>query len=212
MEFTFRPLEGWLGDKTRHPERSRFKANYSQTLEVLDRELGFLNATNIVIQLDVTEREIRIDGLPRSDAHPKSAALILAFDSKYGPLKYATDTFDRWKDNLRAIALGLEALRKVDRYGITKRGEQYKGWKQLTGSCEAVVEFDLESASMFINDNCEEEFRTIKILTDTESYRRAYRSAARKLHPDKNPDDPKAQAEFCKLQDAKRILDTHFGT
>lgn len=37
-----------------------------------------------------------------------------------------------WEDNLRAIALALEALRKVDRYGVTRRGEQYTGWKQLT--------------------------------------------------------------------------------
>jgi hypothetical protein len=33
--------------------------------------------------------------------------------------------------NARAIALGLEALRKVDRYRITKRGEQYTGWSAL---------------------------------------------------------------------------------
>jgi hypothetical protein len=33
--------------------------------------------------------------------------------------------------NARAIALGLEALRKVDRYRITKRGERYTGWSAL---------------------------------------------------------------------------------
>jgi hypothetical protein len=38
---------------------------------------------------------------------------------------------DDWQHNVRAIALGLEALRKVDRYGITRRGEQYAGWKAL---------------------------------------------------------------------------------
>ena len=36
------------------------------------------------------------------------------------------------QDNVRAIALSLEALRAVDRYGVSKRGEQYAGWKQLT--------------------------------------------------------------------------------
>lgn len=36
-----------------------------------------------------------------------------------------------WQINLRAIALGLEALRKLDRYGITSRGEQYTGWRAI---------------------------------------------------------------------------------
>jgi hypothetical protein len=55
----------------------------------------------------------------------------VSFESRHGPLEYATDVFDDWQDNVRAIALGLEALRRVDRYGIAKRGEQYRGWKQL---------------------------------------------------------------------------------
>ena len=32
--------------------------------------------------------------------------------------RYATDAYGDWKSNLRAIALGLEALRAVDRYGL----------------------------------------------------------------------------------------------
>lgn len=46
--------------------------------------------------------------------------------------QFAVDTFVHWQDNLRAIALGMEALRKVARYGIVKGNEQYSGWKQLT--------------------------------------------------------------------------------
>jgi hypothetical protein len=38
-----------------------------------------------------------------------------------------------WRDNLRAIVLGLRALRAVSRYGITEGiGEQYAGFAQLT--------------------------------------------------------------------------------
>ena len=33
--------------------------------------------------------------------------------------------------NLRAIALALAALRAVERYGVTRRQEQYKGWAEL---------------------------------------------------------------------------------
>ncbi len=36
-----------------------------------------------------------------------------------------------WQHNVRAIALTLEALRAVDRYGATETGQQYAGFKAL---------------------------------------------------------------------------------
>jgi hypothetical protein len=44
-------------------------------------------------------------------------------------LVYATDVCEFWQHNVRSIALGLEALRAVDRYGISKRGQQYAGFR-----------------------------------------------------------------------------------
>lgn len=131
MNFTFRPIDVWPGEQTCSRQRSRFKSSWSDTDWQLERELKQLNATSIVIQLALEEKDIRLDGKPRATSRPSHPGVVLAFDSKYGPLKYATDTFDDWRDNLRAITLGLEALRKVDRYGITKRGEQYTGWKAI---------------------------------------------------------------------------------
>lgn len=84
-----------------------------------------------MIQLALDETDIRLDGWPRGNATPRHHGVILAFESKHGPLKYATARYYPWQANLRAIALGLEALRAVDRYGVTKRGEQYAGWKAL---------------------------------------------------------------------------------
>lgn len=118
--------------RARFHRSSPFRANYSDTCRLLDRELTALKAKRVLIQLDCDEREIRQDGMPRSDARVRTPAVILSFESKYGPLSYPCDTYATWKDNLRAIALGLEALRKVDRYGVTKTGQQYKGWKAIT--------------------------------------------------------------------------------
>ena len=205
MEYQFKPLGVWAGDKTLLPRRSQFKANYSATLELLERELLFLQAKQIVIQVDLPESKIRRDGLPRSGAYPDYQGIVLAFGSKYGPLKYATDVFDKWKDNLRAIALGLEALRKVDRYGITKRGEQYTGWKQLSSGPESTVN-DIDTAAELIAGHS----KTIEsggIIRDRQAYRVAYREAAMKLHPDKGGD----QFDFCELQKAKGILDNYFN-
>lgn len=55
------------------------------------------------------------------------AAVQAAQDRKR--LIYATDVCDYWQHNVRSIALGLEALRAVDRYGISRRGEQYAGFR-----------------------------------------------------------------------------------
>lgn len=44
-------------------------------------------------------------------------------------LVYATDVCDFWQHNVRSIALGLQSLRAVDRYGISRRGEQYAGFR-----------------------------------------------------------------------------------
>lgn len=85
----------------------------------------------MVVEVDVSEVDIRNDGRIRANARPETPGVRVAFESRHGPLVYSTDRFNHWQDNVRAIALGLEALRKVDRYGITKRGEQYAGWKAL---------------------------------------------------------------------------------
>lgn len=129
--YTIRPIDHWPGERTKYPGWSRFKAGISQTTATLRRELSHLDATNVILQIDVTERMIRVDGGLYANAAPASGALILSFESNVGPLQYAVDTYADWRDNLRAIALSLEALRSVDRYGVTRRGEQYAGWKAL---------------------------------------------------------------------------------
>lgn len=80
-----------------------------------------------MIEVDVTESDIRVDGGLYAHARPASSGVRVTFESRYGPLVYATDRFDHWRDNVRAIALGLEALRKVDRYGIIRRGSSTPG-------------------------------------------------------------------------------------
>lgn len=52
-------------------------------------------------------------------------------------LVYATDACEFWQHNVRSIALGLEALRAVDRYGISRRGEQYAGFRAALTSGSA---------------------------------------------------------------------------
>jgi len=135
-DITFRPIDEWPGEMTRNRRRAPFRTTWGTTIMLLERELSMLGARLVVFQIAVDERDLRIDGKPRAQARATHPGVILAFESKWGPLKYAVDAFDRWEDNVRAIALAMEALRKVDRYGVTKRGEQYTGWKALPVSTD----------------------------------------------------------------------------
>lgn len=111
-----------------------FRSTFGQTVKLLRSELEHLDAERVVLELDVRPRDLRLDGLPRADARLGDPAVVLSFESRHGPLRYATGEYDEWQDNLRAIALSLEALRSVDRYGVSRRGEQYKGWAALAVS------------------------------------------------------------------------------
>jgi hypothetical protein len=215
---TFRPIDDWPGvlrsDADR--ENSRFKAHHADTLDLLQRELDQLDAVDVIIQLALTDRDIRNDGWPRSDSRPSHPGVIVWFDSKHGPLRYATDIYrgtgdikwgcvTGWKANLRAIALGLEALRKVDRYGITKRGEQYRGWKAL-GAGEPIAlggaAMTVDEAARFIAEHAGFGDAGV-VLASNGNAAEMYRKAARRLHPDAGG-DPEL---FKRLQDAKAILE-----
>lgn len=133
---SFRPLERPVGDgPTRY---SNFKASWTNTVTLLERELRAHGARRCVLEIDFREQDLRLDGLPRADRSARSPGVVLSFEATRVPgrpsLRYEVATFTDWKDNVRAIALGLEALRAVDRYGVTKRGEQYAGWKQIEAS------------------------------------------------------------------------------
>jgi hypothetical protein len=141
---TLRPIDQWPGTETRNRERSQFSAPWSATLELLDRELFNLGRgrqyPDSILQIALRERDFRIDGMPRANAVPSHPGVIVNVESTKGPLSFPCDKFDRWKDNLRAIALGLEALRKIDRYGITPGNEQYRGWQAIEARPAAAFE------------------------------------------------------------------------
>jgi hypothetical protein len=141
---TFRPLERSIHCEYR---RSPFSAGWTSTIELLAKELRAHGATNVVLEIDFDERNIRLDGLPRADRSARTPGIVLSFQAMRVPgrpnLRYEVGTFSNWQDNLRAVALGLEALRAVDRHGVTKRGEQYAGWKALPsgrGDVDGLVE------------------------------------------------------------------------
>lgn len=205
MDYTFRPVHEWPGAFTKGRKHGQFRASYQQTLDLLEKELSHLNARNVVIQVALEPGDIRMDGRPRSNAKkPAHPGVIVSCDTKQGPLMFPCDTYWEWKDNLRAIALSLEALRSVDRYGVTKRGEQYKGWSQLPPASSP--ESDLEKAARFLVDHTEYRlWRWEQVVRDAGVFREAYQQAVKKCHPDTGG----SHDLFIQFQGAADLLKKH---
>lgn len=122
------PIREWPGAMTPRRVLSPFSADLTSTLTILRRELREAGAKNAEMLIAIPASQFRQDGHPYARAIPEHPGIILSFDTKVGHLSYPSDSYTRWQDNLRAVALSLDALRKVDRYGVTKHGEQYRGF------------------------------------------------------------------------------------
>lgn len=149
MKYAVRPLQDrdWLRTGPRHI--SRFDSTWTSTTSMMGRELRHLGATEVVIMCDCTEADLRIDGQLRANARLASPAVAIAFESTKGPLQFRCDRYISgpyrnsmlpWQHNVRAIALTLEALRAVDRYGATSSGQQYTGYRQIEARSTSLKE------------------------------------------------------------------------
>lgn len=192
---TVRP---WDGPKPKCAyRRSQFSATLTKTLRLLSRELEMLAATKLVILLDVSEKDIRLDGAPRANARMGEPCVAVSFESKHGPVRMVTGEYSSWQDNLRAVALSLEALRSVDRYGVSKSGEQYRGWRAIPASTDA--------ADLIVDVDHAYEFLGQWMVPDEDDVWSALRKALHATHPDHGG----SVDEFRKVIRARDLLREH---
>lgn len=200
IDCRFVPIETWPGKPKLLPRRAIFRVKYSARLDLLEKELYYLGAREILVQAFFSRDEIRNDGWPRSSARPRKPGVIVSFTNKQREqFSFPCDTYDAWEDNLYAIALSLEALRTVDRYGVTQRAEQYQGWKQIESPAHQQQK-DSEWAYGFLaslNGIDKNALRGNRAALDL-----AYRAAAKKTHPDSGGNTEAFQI----LQEARTIL------
>lgn len=150
MQWQIEPMPSWPYPETARRKVTPFHASWSSTLELLDREITALQVTGVVaVRVVGKPGDVRRDGMLRAGVRLDHPGVALSFTSaKFGDLTYPCDTFTSrgrescWQVNVRAIALALEALRRVDRYGVGGRGEQYAGWRAIgPGSSGQAEEF-----------------------------------------------------------------------
>lgn len=220
MTYTVQPITDYSIFTTPRSERKgiQFKAAWSKTAKDLERELEYLEATDVVLEIAVAAGDIRLDGELRANARPSHPGVRISFQSKHGALSYTCDTYEAayygqmpdWQANVRAIVLTLEALRAVDRYGATK-GEQYAGFKALgagTGGIALGGMTKTDAAALIerlaIGEEGPVRDRAIAgIIRGGDDARRAYRHARAAAHPDRNDG---AREQWDLVEKAAKVL------
>lgn len=199
MRYTIRPLGPWIDPVTTdRRSSSTFRASWDDTLGLLKYEVDLLGGTEIVLQVDVDEAELRRDGMLRTYARVNFPGVRVSFGSIHGPLTYSTDAYESryagglqsWQANVRAIALALEALRAVDRYGVSGRGQQYTGWTAIGArpaemTRQQAAEFIAQWAHPDETDRRAACAAAIKLGEPADALTYAYRLAAKRAHPDR---------------------------
>lgn len=195
-----RPLSSFPNPETRSRRSANFRTSVGRSWQKLYAEVRRIGCTSLVVEMDITEQDIRRDGSVRADARCRSPRVVVSLvDSAHGPLRYPCDTFDKWEDNVHAIALSLENLRAVDRYGVTRRGEQYTGWKALSSG----QEMDATAAASVIRQHAGGQ--VFAILNDKATARASILVAIKKTHPDAGG----GAGEFQQVTRARKVLSTH---
>jgi hypothetical protein len=229
VPLTFRPLTQWPVGRAKTPDGERVDAQFKapgkwegvgqhetrrylgrtripveQTYSDLDRELWAIGAEDVIVQLDFADTSFRRDGSgPREDRRPYTPAVVLTFKRDRAGYTFACDLFERWQDNLRGITLGLEGLRRLERYGIVQSGEQYRGWQALPSNATPALSTEAAAQVLCARSS----FASAMIQNDRETALRAVRAARAKAHPDAGGSD----REFVLVQEAARVLSSHHG-
>jgi hypothetical protein len=117
--------------------RSQFKRGggfYSRIMTLLKRELRAIDARDVTIHAGFRDGDIRrSDGWPRSDVRPQHPAVALQFrrGTQAHIMVFRSIKFGTFEENLYAIAMTLESLRAVARYGCVEGYQQYSGFRQI---------------------------------------------------------------------------------
>lgn len=166
------PLQ-WPDGKPRkqYPDRSRFgERSIDASTQILVKELQRLGAINMVLS---TNLRLRNDGLPYSNqAQPKDQGVAVYFVYKKQSMCFACDRWDRIQDNIYAVAMTIDALRSIERWGSGDMVQQaFSGFTALPAP-------SFKRGWWEILD--------VQREAQEDTVKRQYRMLAHEYHPDRN--------------------------
>lgn len=203
---------------------SQFVAGWTATLDLLEREIDYLHGDDVRLAVDVPASSIRNDGMIKVGALTYSPGVVLMFETRDGEMSFRSDRFVRgattgfrtenkvtklvtkmvgdWQHNVRAIALGMEALRTIRRYGIADDDQQYSGFKALNaGTGIAASAMTASSAQVILIAAAEEPWT--KWPDQSDAVARLVKAAKRNTHPDAHGGD---HGRWVPVEEAIRVL------
>lgn len=141
------------------------KLSVHQALTRVADELRKLGARYEVVS---TNLRLRIDRLPRSDQRePDDPGAAIYFMLKQVPHCMPCDRWDRVADNIAAIAAHIDAVRRIERYGVSDVAQSLAGFRAELPSADG-----LDWRRIFGDVSSAAEVKTI------------YHKLATKAHPD----------------------------
>lgn len=146
--------------------KRRVPINMRTAIDRLMAELDRLGATNAVLSTNV---ELRLDGLPMGNrSEPSDTGVAVYFRHKGKPIVMACDRWLTVADNIAAIAQHIDAIRRMDRYGVGRLEQALAGYQRLLSGRRAWFEVLGFSSPVHEWSRIED----------------AYKSLAKRLHPD----------------------------
>lgn len=165
--------------------------------------MGVLEHTVIIS----TNVEVKLDGTPYSNRRAPldpGIAVYWADPDTDAQQCMAIDLYDSVAGNLAAVAATIDAMRAIERHGgaqILKRA--FQGFKALPSSTAPALNVETAADVLHVRSAVPRH----EILSARECAKVAYRSAAAAVHPDRGG----STSDFQLVQEAKRVLETHFG-
>ena len=159
----------------------------AEALDRLQRQVDYLGARYAVISTNV---EIKLSGLPRSgQPEPGDVGVAVYFQLKGRATAMPCDRWDRVADNIAAVAAHIDAVRRIDRYGVGTVEQMFTGFQAIRGPgpkpWREVLGIPPQTAC------------TVAYVMDQ------YRDLARKHHPDAGGSEA-MMAEINAARDAAR--------
>jgi DnaJ-domain-containing protein 1 len=156
--------------------------DFTRNRDEVVKQLDLLRARNVVIS---TNMQPRGDGLPYAkQREPQDSGVAVYFDLNGEQQCIPCDKWDTVAQNLRAVALTIEALRGIERWGAKEMvNAAFRGFKALP-------------AEAIITPYTAKPWHEVLELAPTaspETIKAAYRSMLHRHHPDKGGDERRFQ-------------------
>lgn len=126
--------KAWGQPDQQKTRRVKSALNSADATGRLEREIDRLGGLAAILS---TNQQVRMDGTPRSDlAEPSDVGAAVYFTLNGKAMSLACDKWNRVADNIAALAQHIDALRRIDRYGVGTLDQAFTGYAALPAKGE----------------------------------------------------------------------------